>query len=413
MTDIEATAVRVLRSDNGSVEPLSRTPKRRAKVRKRHVVAKVLTSTTMVMALVVGLSVAYFYRHLNANLVGGAGFDPSAKRAPEAEFDGSGKPLNILVMGSDTRAGAGNNIDGLTELGARSDTTILLHVSANRKRSYGISIPRDSMVDRPECHVDGETLPAEDYVAWNDAFSDGGQACTIEQFEGLTGVRLHHYVVVDFNGFKDMVDAIDGVEVCIPEEIDDTKANIQFDAGTQVLAGDDALNYVRVRDIGNGSDLSRAKRQQAFIASMANKIVSADTLANPVNLLRFLNAATKSLEVDQSLTSVAKLAKLGAQFQDTGLNKIQFFTIPVIDDPQDSNRVIWAPESADEVWQRIAEDKPIPSRLKSGVIKASAPTGGSDKPSAGPSPSGSPDEPSTSPDSEADAELLRSSGLCA
>ena len=94
--------------------------------------------------------------------------------------------------------------------GGGSDTTILLHLSADRKRAYGVSIPRDSMVDRPAC--DHGAIPAQDYAQWNAAYAIGGPACTIQQFEQLTGIRIDHYLVVDFAGFKDMVDAVDGVE---------------------------------------------------------------------------------------------------------------------------------------------------------------------------------------------------------
>jgi len=173
--------------------------------------------------------------------------------------------LNVLVMGSDTREGAGNNIDGLTGGGERSDTTILLHLSADRKRAYGISIPRDLLVDRPECKTEsGTTIPGGTQVMWNEAFALGGPACTMQQFEQITGVRLDHFVKVDFEGFRGMVDAIGGVETCIPEDIDDPAHHIHIEAGTRKIKGKEALNYVRERYVvGNGSDVGRMKRQQA------------------------------------------------------------------------------------------------------------------------------------------------------
>ena len=151
-------------------------------------------------------------------------------------------------MGSDTRAGAGNNIDGQTEIGQRSDTTILVHISADRKTVYGVSLPRDAMVARPECENDaGEKVPAEDPVIFNDAFSLAGPTCTVEQVESLTGIYIDHYVTLDFNGFKEMVEAVHGVTVCIPEDIDDSAHGITFKAGTQELDGQKALDYVRER----------------------------------------------------------------------------------------------------------------------------------------------------------------------
>ncbi len=418
MTDAESLSMReasrvpgARAARGGRSMDTSGGPKRRAPVRKRHTVAKVLTTTTLVMALGVAMSVAYVYRHLNGNIVADTSAELLEDR-PEAFDAGPTGPLNILVMGSDSRDGKGNNIDGLTNSGARSDTTILLHISANRKRAYGISIPRDSMVNRPECKLrNGDRLSAVDYVQWNAAFAAGGPACTMQQFEQITQVRLQHHVVIDFNGFKDMVDAIDGVPVCVPEEIDDSAHNIFIPAGNQVLHGKAALDYVRVRYVGDGSDIGRVKRQQTFVASMAQKIISADTLARPDRLVSFLNAATKSLHPDKGLASISKLAGLGLQFKDIGLNKIQFFTIPWGTDPNNSNRIVWTPE-AQEIWRLIAQDKAIPSRLKEGVIKAdTAP--GSDAPATEGEPPQAAPTPADEAAAEEAAEEAERNGLCA
>ena len=140
--------------------------------------------------------------------------------------------------------------------------------------------------------------------------------------------------MVDFEGFRGMVDAIGGVEVCIPEPIVDPAHDINIEAGTRKIKGNEALNYVRERYVvGNGSDIGRMKRQQAFIGSMAHQVVTAGTLARPDRLVRFLNSATKSLTVDPGLKNVLKLADLGTQFQGIGLDNIQFLTIPNIADP--------------------------------------------------------------------------------
>ena len=148
---------------------------------------------------------------------------------------------------------------------------------------------------------------------WNDAFNIGGPACTIEQFEQLTHVPVDHFIVVDFAGFKSMVDAIGGVEVCLPHAVERHRsATSRCRPAPTSSAATQALNYVRERhDLGNGSDIGRMKRQQAFIASMAHAAVSANTLANPIHLTKFLDAATKSLTVDPGLKSIAKLVGLG------------------------------------------------------------------------------------------------------
>lgn len=375
-------------------------PKRKAKTRKRHTVAKVLVASVVVLGMVTGLGTIWLYRHLNGNL---NVLDPTAQmsnRPDKVEVEGPKEPLNILVMGSDSRDCEGCNIDNLTGGGQRSDTTILLHVSADRTRAYGISIPRDSMVDRPDCKTeDGETIPGADYVMWNEAFGLGGPACTMQQFEQLTGVRLDHFVVVNFEGFKDMVDAVGGVEMCIPEPIVDHEHGIDIEAGTRDLEGTEALNYVRARySIGNGSDTGRMKRQQAFIASMTSKVMNAGTLARPDRLVRFLNAATSSLTVDPGLKNIAKIADLGLQFKDTGLDKIQFITIPNEPDPQDPNRLVWIEPQAQDVWDKIAHDEPLTKRLSEDVISAG------DLPGSGSGNGGV--------KNEADQQALADAGLC-
>ena len=235
----EIPKVRACPSPTRALSPRARPhPSAGARVKKKHTVGKVLLGVSLALALVTGLGVAVLYRHLNGNL---NVLDVTAQlenRPDKKEVEGPKEPLNVLVMGSDTRDGAGNNIDNLTGGGARSDTTILLHVSADRKRAYGVSIPRDSLVTRPDCKTKGgETIPGGTDVMWNDAFSVGGPACTIQQFEQITGVYIDHFVVVDFAGFEDMVDAIDGVEVCIPEDIADPAHGINIPAGTREIAG--------------------------------------------------------------------------------------------------------------------------------------------------------------------------------
>jgi LCP family protein required for cell wall assembly len=395
-------------------EPDSALPKRRAQVRKRHTVGKVLLVSAVVLAMVTGLGTVWLYRHLNGNL---DVLDPTAQmsnRPDKVAVQGPQEPLNVLVMGSDSRDCSGCNIDNLTGGGQRSDTTILFHLSADRKRAYGISIPRDSIVDRPDCKSDdGSTIPGAGHVMWNEAFSVGGPACTMQQFEQLTGIRLDHFVVVDFEGFRGMVDAIGGVEMCIPEPIVDPSHGINIEAGTRKLKGYEALNYVRERYVvGNGSDIGRMKRQQAFIASMAHQVVKAGTLARPDHLISFLNAATSSLTVDPGLSNIVKIAKLGASFNGIGLNNIQFITIPNMPDPSDPNRLVWKEPEAKAVWQKIARDEPLTKKLSAGVISAgNLPGSGSGNGSGHGSGNGSGNGPGGAT-SEADKQALRDAGLC-
>jgi LCP family protein required for cell wall assembly len=347
--------------------------KRKGRAKLHHTVGKVVGATMVVIALVTGLTVVFVYRHYNSNLnVVDLGKELGTNRPERKIPAGPNGPINILVMGSDNRDAPGDHIDNLTGIGKRSDTTILLHLSGDREHAYGVSIPRDSVVDRPAClDKKGKQIsPAATDVMWNEAFNIGGPGCTVRQFEQLTKIPIDHFLVVDFSGFKGMVDAIGGVEVCLPHEVNDPIGHITLPAGTHTFSGTQALNYVRERhDLGNGSDIGRMKRQQAFVASMAHQAISANTLANPIKLYKFLNAATKSLTLDSDLGSLSKLVGLGYQFRHIGLDHIQFVTTPWEEDPSDPNRVVWAPE-ADNLWRELANDQPIPKAMLSGSLNA-------------------------------------------
>lgn len=415
---------RVKSTKSGDSQDSSRSGKRRGRKKRRHTVATVLTATLVVVSIVTALSVVFIYRHLQDNLDYQDLSEQLTDRPEKKDVDtGPHEPLNILVMGSDTREGKGNRIDGV-EGGGGSDTTILFHLSASREFAYGVSIPRDTLVERPDClDEDGDTIPGEAVSQWNTAFTIGGPACTMQQFEQLTGIRLDNYVVLDFNGFKDMVDAVDGVEVCIPDDIEDPEHNISIPAGTREIRGAEALNYVRARyTLGDGSDIGRVKRQQAFIAAMANKVVSGSTLSRPDRVVGFLNAATSSLQTD--FETIGEMGQVGLSFNGIGLDKIQFITAPWQYSPSDPNRVELLPQ-ANRLWQRIINDEPLTKGLQDGVISAgddvdgtNEPTdeGASETPSGSPSSSGSPGASPSGPrnsEDEAKRQAEReAAGLC-
>ncbi len=367
------------------------------------------------MTLAVVFGGMFAYRHLEGNITALDTEGLLGSDRPEKVDNGKPQePLNILLLGSDTREGQSGNIGGETP--GLSDTTILLHISADRERAYGVSIPRDSMVERPDCVAeDGQTIPGE-LAMFNTAYALGGPACTQRTIEQLTGVRVDHFAVVKFDGFKYMVDALGGVEVCVPEEVNDDIGHIHLPAGTYEADGDQALDYVRVRHaLSENGDIGRMKRQQAFLASMANKAISAGTLANPVKLYNFLDAATKSLITDEDLASLKSLAGLANQVRNIGLDNIQFLTVPWETYEPDPNRLAWAPESK-RLWQLIKHDKPLTGDLTEGVTTAAeAPGAKPKKPTAKPSPgdkaSKSPTTPSQSPEEK--AQVAAENGLCA
>jgi LCP family protein required for cell wall assembly len=384
----------------------------------RHRVLKTLGITLSVVLVVVLAGGFFVYRHLDKNITSlnvthALGSDRPTeivnKTAPT-------KPLNILLLGSDTRQGQGNHIGGETP--GLSDTTILLHISADRKLAYGVSLPRDAMVERPPCErKDGDGINPGGLSMFNAAYAVGGPACTIKTVEKLTHVRINHFVVIDFNGFKKMVDALDGVEVCVPKEVNDTTGHIFLPAGTYDVKGQRALDYVRVRhSISENGDIGRMKRQQAFLASMANKAVSAGTLVNPVRLYNFLDAATKSLTTDPGLASLNKLAALSKSLKGIGLDNIQFLTVPFKTYEPDPNRLQWAP-AARGLWNRIRHDLPVGRQFAddvttaaNGVTPSASPSG---KASASPSGKASASPSARPTKSATDAEKAAENGLCA
>jgi LCP family protein required for cell wall assembly len=353
----------------------------------RRTVLRVIVVTQVVLALLTASTVLIAWRSLDENVLPGA---PIVNPEPKPKAVG-GEPLNILVMGSDSRAGEGNDIDSEDDGSRRSDVTILVHVSGDRKEVYGVSLPRDALVTRPDCEgPDGETVEGGELEMFNTAFSVGGEACTAKMVAELTGVYIDHYLSVDFNGFTKMVDAVDGVTVCIPEAVDDPKTGISFEAGTQELDGQQALDYVRERSqLSANSDIGRMKRQQVFVASMINKVISAGTLTRPYRVYQFVEAATESITPDPDLASLDKLAKLARQFRETDLDDIEFITVPFMAYEPDPNRLVWAPQ-ADELWERIIADKPLNKKLSGQVVTASDPVGPSESPSESPSASGTP-----------------------
>lgn len=263
--------------------------------------------------------------------------------------------LNILLMGSDDRKDTG--IAGETP--GLSDTTILLHISKNRDYAYGISIPRDAMVERPACpRRDGEGEAPAEFAQFNSAFAVGGPACTVATVEALSNVRIDHFVVVDFNSFRSMVDAVGGVKMCVPQDVNDPIGNIHLKAGTYNMNGETALDYVRVRH-GIGvelGDIGRMKRQQAFLAALVEKVQSKGTLFNPVAMISFMEAATNGITTDPGFSDVQKLASLALSLKNIGMENVEFVTAPFELWSQDRNRVVLT-EEAQDYWTMAREDQ--------------------------------------------------------
>ncbi len=267
---------------------------------------------------------------------------------------------NILLIGSDSRSGDDNARYGRDPGTERSDTVILLHLAAGRRSATAVSLPRDLMVHVPGCRRPDGSRTEPVFTQFNYAFEAGGSACTIRTVEKLTGIRVDHHVVVDFHGFKEMVDAVDGVEVCLTEPIDDKAARLRLPAGRVTLDGEQALGYVRARkSLGNGSDTGRMERQQHFLGALVNKVRSNGVLLNPAKLYPVLDAATSSLTTDPALASLRGLYELVRGLRDIPTERVQFLTVPRESYARDANRDQLMEPEAEDLFGRLRTDEPV------------------------------------------------------
>ncbi|MEU6226132.1 LCP family protein [Streptomyces sp. NPDC047042] len=279
---------------------------------------------------------------------------------------------NILLIGSDSRAGADNRKYGRDSGTERSDTAILLHLAADRRSATAMSLPRDLMVDVPSCLRPDGSRSEPGFTMFNRAFQQGGSACTIRTVEMLTDIRVDHHMVVDFHGFKELVDAVDGVEVCLAKPVDDREARLRLPAGKVTLDGEQALGYVRARkSLGNGSDTSRMERQQRFLGALVNKVQSNDVLLNPVKLYPVLDAATSSLTTDPALASLRGLYELVRSMRDIPVGRVRFLTVPRESYAYDTNRDQLVEPDAGRLFERLRTDTPVVVRGERPVRKGS------------------------------------------
>ena len=314
----------------------------------------------------------------------------------EAPDSYNGRAVNLLVLGTDSRSGE-NNVDGSEgsdEVSvARSDTALLMHVSADRKRIDAVSIPRDTLVDIPECkRLDGDTTGAEEDGQFNSAFANGagtgndkkaiasGAACTWKTVEKMTDIRIDDFVVVDFNGLSKVVDSLGGVHVQVAEAIDDPDyTGMTLDEGCQKLDGQAALQYARVRHgVGDGSDISRISRQQSLMNAMVSKALASSVLTKT----GFLTSTLETLTTSERIGELTTLSGLANSVKGIGTDKINFITMP--NEPAaDENRVV-PTENAKKVWAALKEDQPVPADAAApATTDAGATEGGQTTPEKG------------------------------
>ncbi len=332
-----------------------------------------VVSALILVATVVGAGVGVVMNQLQGNIktidvseVLGS-HPPSVPLTAVNEDTGTPEPINIVLMGSDTREGKGNGGFGTaTQIGGqRSDTVIVLHIAADRKSAIAVSIPRDTIITLPVCKKNGKKLGG--YRArFNQAIEIGGPGCTIKAINEMSGLDLHNFMLVDFNGFKKIVDAIGGVEICLTSDVNDPLSGLKMSKGKHTVEGEEALAFVRTRHgLGDGSDTSRIRRQQAFISSLMRKVLSSGTLLNPAQLLGVLNAATSSLTADPQLADINNLKDLALSLKDLKPSNVTFTTLPWTPNGDNATVSVNAAQ-AKPIWNAILNDTSWPPKGATG-----------------------------------------------
>lgn len=348
-------------------------------------------TSAVVVVLVLGASgFAYaMYKHYDGRIHREdvlATDDPAIKQ-PQKQL----KAQNFLLIGSDTRAGKNGKYETTQGQvgGERSDTTILAHLAPDGKQATLVSFPRDSWVHVPACQKRDGTMSEPYDGMFNSAFELGGARCTIKLVQSMTGIVIRHYVQIDFTGFKTMVSALGGVEVCSPDQVYDSDSGLRLHAGTQTIDGEQALAYVRARyALGDGSDLDRIERQQRFLGSMIRAASSKKILFNPGKLKSFLDASTKSVTLDTG-THLTDLYALAKQLRNLNAKNTHFYTPPIANRDytppgySSGGRVLLDAKASQALWDSIINDsKP--------VNPAAAPTNVQERPPAHSTPSTQP-----------------------
>lgn len=346
--------------------PPQRPSRRRPKPPRRRWVRALRWTAAGLAVAVLGAGVAgYLYvRHLNSNLTKEErhlGDSTVPKPAPNSAGQ---TPLNILLLGSDSR----NSEENLELGGSRSDvgrkeladTQILLHVSADRSHLTALSVPRDTRVTIPECTdpEDGTVYPETDRLTINRSLQHGGPGCTVAAWEQFTGLYIDHFMKVDFAGVVSMADAVGGVPVCVRENIDDPKSGLRLPKGENIVRGEEALQWLRTRHaFEDGSDIGRTKAQQMYLTSMARELQEGTQLTDPARLMNLAEAATRALTVDDGLGTVNRLYDLGRDLRQVPSSEITMVTLPWLPDPlAPSSHVIPDEEEAEAIFTALRND---------------------------------------------------------
>ncbi len=343
-----------------------------SKVRRRK---RILNATRGLVSIIAILSVALtgvvwgYLRSTDQGFAQVAALDPDSTDVIDAA--GQYGDETYLIVGTDTRTGASGEVGAGTvedAEGARSDTVMLVNIPADRSRVVAVSFPRDLDVERPECEAfdndtntyTGEIYPAADGDKLNATYALGGPKCLVKTIQKISGLKIGHFVGMDFAGFESMVNEVGGVDVCTPQPLVDYElGTVLPNVGEQHIDGKTALNYVRARHVdseGNG-DYGRIKRQQRFLSSLLRSALSNKVLLDPGKLSGFVSAFTRDTFVENVKTQ--DLITLGRSLQNVDAGAVTFLTLPT-DGTNDWGNEIPVDSAIAALFSAIIEDRPLP-----------------------------------------------------
>ncbi|CAM5230965.1 LCP family protein [Streptomyces griseomycini] len=342
--------------------PSHRSPRQDAPRRRRRTGRWVLLSLAVLVVAAAGTGY-WLYNDLDGNIEG-VDIDKAIGGDRPEKLPTSGQ--NVLVLGSDSRAGDNAELNTGRVAGARSDTALVMHIPEGRTKAVAVSIPRDTLVTRPECaKADGSQVAPAERVMFNSIYSQVGPACVVKTVEKMSGVRMDHYVEIDFAGFKDLVDAIGGVTVTVDQDIHDPSSGLDLTAGTHRLNGTESLQFVRTRHgVGDGSDLGRIGLQQQFMVALLSEIKKQDLLGSPTKTYKIADTLTSALTTDSELASLTALTDFGRSLNGVDPAGMETIMLPVAYDKTDPNRVVAAEPQASTLWEAIRNDQDIPESAK-------------------------------------------------
>ncbi|MFE3799737.1 LCP family protein [Nocardia tengchongensis] len=370
---------------------------RRHRNRRLYLALRGTLATFAVLALLVTAGGWSYLRAKDNNFQQVVALDPNS--ADVVDADGQTGDENFLIVGTDTRAGTNSTLGAGSvddAEGARSDTVMLVNIPANRSRVVAVSFPRDLDVSRPICEgwdndkaaYTGQKFPAADGDKLNATYALGGPKCLTKVITKLSGLKINHFVGIDFAGFESMVDVVGGVEVCTTKPlVDEVLGTVLTTPGKQTVNGSTALDYVRARHVygEERSDYDRINRQQRFLSSLLRSALSSKVLFDPGKLNGFIDAFAKHSFMDSVTTK--DLLTLGRSMQKMQAGAITFLTVPTAGTTSYGNEI---PRESDikAIFRAVIDDQPLP-----GEKKTEAPATTTSAPAAKPKPAAV--EPST------------------